>query len=433
MLTLIAIAATAPLHGQVYEANTIKAVDEIVRDIDGTRSIIYAFDVVDSTGFFALDNGVGNLLYFYMPRKTRVRDVETDGTYVYFCGEANGFGMVGLFNWHDVFYASGQIDIIPCTSVSNGTHYIHVTEYTKMDFFPGGARPIFALVGTSVMDEYELLSRTVISSAQQTSPSQWSFQHLYNKDGEITYTDIAALGDAVAAVGSRANNGCYWKAFHQGANFLSSPLNTVFATEIKHTRAEGPSLIVRTGHNRAAVVHHGDGYLTSHYLEEDLATESPFPYEHSFRLLPQSSLPYSNNWEINDLRHDEKLFVLDHADHDSSGNILPWVIELPETSPLPTTHAKTKFTFNPQSLSINSISKLPFLSGFSTPQLFLSSKFPFFIDSPSRCEKHTLLTPVYGVTRFEDILINIDHSTFFVPIITSTPVILEEQRTIKCN
>ena len=432
LLLAVAFSAVPQAAGQVREADSLDAKVAIIRDIDGTNSIIYAFDNTNSLGLFALDDGTGTgLSYFYLPQSLYVKDVETDGTMVYFCGGDGNYGIIGSFDWKDVYYHNGQVMYISCSNPSQDG-FIIVKEYTKMDFFFDGQWLVFALVGNSLTDWALLLNRTVISSAYEQIPGTWHFDHFYNKDGEITYTDIAALDDAVVAVGESYGNGCYWKAFRQVRDFPTQPYDFGHVSEISYTSAEGPSLIARTDHNRAAVAHHGDGTLTTHRLDADLTTGRPVAYSTSYYMSPQSTLPYGSNWILHDLQYNKILYVLDDADHDGTNNIMPWVIDLPVTSSPAATDAKTKFQEMPLSMSVKDGVLLPIMAGISsTPKLRLYD--PLNMTATTPCDDHRQPVPVYGQPIVEDKWISHDNPFFtnypryFLPTIIDTPT------TVICN
>lgn len=427
----MACAITPSAMSQVREADNLDATDEIVRNIKDNYSIIYAFDNTASLGLFALDNGKDLLLYFHLLQKFIVNDFETDGKMVYFCGSYNGFGVIGFFDWYDVFFNGGHVNYVPCMTASAGG-YIVVREYTKMDFFFDGSDLVFALVGNSVIDQLNPLNRTVISSAYMNPTSIWRFDHFYNKDGLITYTDIAALDDAVAVVGHNHGKDCYWKAFKQTIGFPTQPLNLGYATRISYTQAEGPSLIVRTGHNRAAVVHHGEGTLTTHLLEEDFLTERPTDYDHSYYITPQSPLQYSNTWTLYDLRYNNELYAYEEADHAAIGVTEPWVVNLPGTSLSSFMDAKYGFNGHPTSMSISNYSYKPILSGFSsTPWLSVYDPLDMSIYTP--CDSYMQLTPIYGQPVFEDVMVSHDNPYSIVPATNFQPSIIATKLLLICH
>lgn len=431
LLTLVASVAQ-PSMSQVYATSNLEATNEIVRDIDGTRSIIYAFDVNSSTGLFALDDGSGTIRYLYLPQKILVNDVETDGKNIYFCGTDGTYGTIGHFDWDDVYNHAGKISYIPCDQIFNGVYYVYVYDYTKLDFFFENGQVVLSLIGHAIIDQYSFLKRTVISSARMLPPNSWEFCHFYNKDGEITYTDIAALDDVVAAVGNHSGSGCYWKAFRKISHFTQNPLGGNSATQIGfNTTAEGPSLIVHTDLNRAAVAHHGDGTLTVHRLEEDLVSERPVAYEKSYHLLPLSTLPYSIIWTLNDLRYNKELYILEYADHNANGNIEGWVMRLPNTTSPTNIDAKHKFVGVPLSMTINSLTHVPFMSGHNSFKLTFYDQLN--MTNSTSCDHYQSLTPSYWLPSFEDIIISFDSPLYLGRIYYHQPILATEYKNTICN
>lgn len=424
----------SPTKAQVFEANNLQAQDVIVRDIDGTHSIIYGYDPQAQMGFFALDSGKNDFAYFYLTNKMLVRDVEVEGKYVLFCGSMSGVGAIGYFVWEDVFSGTDDVTYIPCWPpyVNQQGYYVEVKEFTKMDWFYDNGVMNFALIGDAVIDQYLFLSRTVITSAWNAGSSMWGFQHFYNKDGEITYTDIAALDDAVVAVGNRSNKGCYWKPFKQGIGFTAMPFHTTWVTRVDYTSAIGPALIVRTGHNRAAAVHHNEmASTTVHRLEQNTSTGLPAAYDHSYYVDPVSPQGYNNKWHLYDLRFNHSLYLLEDADHEASGAYKRWVLDLPESSSPPAFNAQILSVGDQMSMSINGTSYWPYTSGNTGSRLSIYR--PVDMTLSTSCNQNKTLTPQYGDPIIFEEHTSHDEPLYHYPVRTFQPIILHDGYTEICH
>ena len=252
LATALFLLAPLAAWAQVAEVSGVPSKKEIVRSLDGRYSIVYSNDA--GANCFVLDDPYTNPLMFNLPATMLVNDIEVDGDNVFFCGSMGPHGM---------------IDYIVCNSLYASNLYIHVDNYTRMDYFYDNtfSRHVLALVGNSVIDDSLLLSRTVVAAASPTmlyTSSPWSFKYLYNKDGEITYTDIAALDRSVVAVGHHDGRGCFLRTFKKGYDFPSYPYDTAFATEIilDGVSAVGPSLVEGIAPDVVSVVHQGTGTTT---------------------------------------------------------------------------------------------------------------------------------------------------------------------------
>lgn len=428
----LALSAFLPARAQVYEALNLQAQDVIVRNATGNVNIVYGYDPQATNGFFVLDDGSGTIKYFYLNNKMFVKDMEIDGSMVYFCGSLNGNGAIGFFNWTQVFLGSGIVTYIPCITYYNGEYYVHVTEYTKLDFFYDNGNINYALVGNAIIDQYLLLPRTIITSAWPSS-TMWYFCHFYNKDGAITYTDIAALNDAVVAVGDSNGTGCYWKGFRKNHNFTSLPLVTALVDRIDYVVAAGPSLITHLANNEAAVVHHGSGMTTVvHQLEQNFSTGRPQPFDQSYCILPLSPTSYGSQWQLYDLRFKRFLYLLENADHQGNGIFNRWILKLPLGGAPTSFDAQAKLIGDQMSLSVNGVSFFPFTSGASS--LGLLSKYdPIHMSSTTNCNAHTTLTPSYGTPTIFDIWTSHDNPIYVESPRTFPPVIQTDKYQQICN
>ena len=437
---MVALAAAlfllAPLAAwaQVAEVSGVPSKKEIVRSLDGRYSIVYSNDA--GLNCFVLDDPYTQPLRFSLPATMLVNDIEVDGDNVFFCGSMGPHGMVGYFDWRKVFWYNDRVYFTVCNSnYSSEGHYIHIDNYTRMDYFYDitSGRHVLALVGNSVVDDYLLLNRTVVAAASTTTlypPSSWAFRYLYNKDGKITYTDIAALDRSVVAVGHHDGRGCFLRTFKKGYDFPSYPYDTAFATEIilDGVSAVGPSLVEGIAPDVVSVVHQGTGTTTvGHRLFVNPATGVVSAAADSYYFTTMSTV---SSFDLFDLRFNNILYLLEDADHLAVGAKSRWLDMLPTTTSPATIDSHRLLIGSQTSIDVSWQFFKPITAG-SSPSGLLSMYRPLNIGTTTTCSVHHSLGLTYQTPTRERLLVSFNDpdtnyvNYFFQPSIinTTAPVI----------
>ena len=439
---MVALAAAlfllAPLAtwAQVAEVSGVPSKKEIVRSLDGRYSIAYSNDA--GLNCFVLDDPYTQPLRFSLPATMLVNDIEVDGDNVFFCGSMGPHGMIGHFDWKKVFWYNDRVYFTVCNSdYSSEGHYIHIDNYTRMDYFYDitSGRHVLALVGNSVVDDYLLLNRTVVAAASTTTlypPSSWAFRYLYNKDGKITYTDIAALDRSVVAVGHHDGRGCYLRTFKKDDIFPSHPYDTAFATEIllAGVPAVGPSLVEGIAPDVVTVVHQGTGTTTvGHRLFVDPSTGAVSSAANSYYFTTLSAL---SSFDLYDLRFDKELYLLEDADHLAAGVTSRWLDMLPTTTSPAAIDCHRLLIGRQTTLDVNPQNLKPITAG-SSPSGLLSMYRPLNIGTTTTCSVHHSLGLTYLYPTKERLSVSFnDPSQNYTSLPPFLPVIINATAPVIC-
>lgn len=229
------------VEAQVYESSVLSGQGQIVRRASSSEELVY-MKGTNGMGYFVLVEN-GGMAWFELLKGMDVKDFEMDGSMVYFCGSMGSYALVGLFDYDKVFREGGGYEYVVCNSATTiENYYVHVDEFSRLDYFFDNGTLNLALTGSGVVDRLLCLGRDIVTSLN-VSAYGWVFHYYYDRVGQVRYTDIVCRGEEVAAMGTDNDGGSYTaKAFVQKQNFAAYPVEG--ATE---QRVEAPSVDYKPG------------------------------------------------------------------------------------------------------------------------------------------------------------------------------------------
>lgn len=420
-------------EAQVYESSVLSGQGQIVRRASVKEELVYMKDANDMGCFVLVENG--GMVWFELLKGMDVKDFEMDGNMVYFCGSMGSHALVGLFDYDKVFRQGGAYEYVLCNSTTTiENYYVHVDEFSRLDYFYDNGTLNLALIGSGVIDHFLFLNRTLVTSVN-ISGSTWNFHYYYNKDGLIRYTDIACLDSVVVAVGTDSNGyHCTAKAFVQQQNFPLYFLGGATAQRINFTGHGTEPLITRVGVDMAVVTHYIDNHITTvaHRLAFNPVTGDATPYEPSLHYTYHSTLPM-NYFQMYDLRNDhigQYVYVMEYSDM-GTATMTNNVLQIPKIgSPtsLPVIEApvgrQVSFDCN------RMISPRFALAGYGTGGAL---RVYYNMLPPSQCMPDTQMTVIYGMPTIRKVMSNPEAPHFPYQPQDEIPSIHKDSMTNICH
>lgn len=200
---------------QVTELHIGANLNSIVRNVDETTQLIYT-EVSPTESYFVLyHEGHPTADVFRLPSNHspfHIKDVRINEREAYFCGTADGMGMVGKFDIPDVFSGTGQVDYGFLGFTSDNT--VYVDSLCRLELYNAGIRVCMAMVGVA---RYDGMTTSPVVSARLIGTS-WKFYTDAQKD-EYRFTDISCLDDMIVASGTYQDTLYFEKTFQLAPDF----------------------------------------------------------------------------------------------------------------------------------------------------------------------------------------------------------------------
>ena len=325
---LLALAAAPAAAQGIYEA-IVATENSIVRVWQERDVVIYNEESPGKGKFLLYTIGTTSALQIDLPINISVKDFEILGDSLWFCGDSTGTallggkcGVVGLFNIPNTF---AGVDIINYTVLDTFFHnngYISVLSLNRLDLFPYALDTMMAMTGGSFIDNDSTKKRSTVVSARLQSSGFWQICALIDRDSTIIFTDIAAFGNKVIAVGTSVDGtGLITKSFYQSVYFPRSPIISNYGDSIALLSPIGKALISHLNDNEAAIVQLDENaYTLLHML--DFSTGSAVPSMPT-RITDDPNYPYDPEWDLKEIRYNtqtDNISVLEYGIVPPGGN-----------------------------------------------------------------------------------------------------------------
>lgn len=331
------------------------------------------------SAFYLYQTGLNTAEYFHVPFIVNDMEIWEDSV-VFFCGRAEGYGVMGRFNIMDVFSYNFPINYA-VTNISPSAPYVgtlDVVDLTRLTLFLGTTpnTVVMAMVCRERLDAYPNEIRSGVMGAVFDPSGWWPMSVYYNKDGVMRYHDIEALDDMVVATMTDTNNlGCYVRPFDKNNYFFpNTPFASYGGDEIVLRRPMGPPQITKWRDNMTAVVQFDQiSGLITHFLEFDATTGIASAISPS--ALVFTSTGYQNgNCGFNGACFDairKTLYVLGTMSQMGNGLLNRWLLEIQgvDTTSHMLIHWLTES--KPFSMDMGGLSHRPVVSGSSDSGDFL--------------------------------------------------------------
>jgi hypothetical protein len=200
---------------QVTELHIGANLNSIVRNVNETTQLIYT-EVSPTESYFVLHHeGQPTADVFRLPSNYspfHIKDVRINKREAYFCGTADGMGMVGKFNIPNVFSGTGQVDYGFLDFTYDST--VYVESLRRLELYNVGNQVCMAMVGVA---RYDGMTTCPVVSAHLIGTT-WHFCTDAQKD-EYRFTDISCLDDMIVASGTYQDTLYFEKTFQLAPDF----------------------------------------------------------------------------------------------------------------------------------------------------------------------------------------------------------------------
>lgn len=192
---LLLLLALFPLS--LFAQTTIKQApffpsnNSIIRNYDSKIDIVYC-DNNDSSSFMHIDHSTNNVICVKMPDDLKVNDFEIDGKKLYFCGNKQGYGFVGMFKITDFFFGTGNMQyyhINSGISADQGVDYI--TDLKRLEFTYYSTELHLLMIGEGYHGESGKTTHDCIMDMWFPSISSLRFKYTIEDTGYLSYDDVA--------------------------------------------------------------------------------------------------------------------------------------------------------------------------------------------------------------------------------------------------
>ena len=376
---------------QVWKVPGIYAKDAIVRSVNDSLTLLYAYDGGVADRFLVYD-GSPTVSSFKAPAGLIVHDVAVLDGFAYFCGEIGGHGVVGFFNVVDA-YVNGITDMnyTDLSSDFDSVMCLNALSLSRLDVFRVGSMVCIAAIGTSTIGCLNPYSSSIILSAiLPAGGATWNCHYYFSKDPWLHFSDIACLDDLIVVAGCDINSrDCYLKAFHRVVGFVQwmNSLTPGFAWKVDAVPAMGPVLLEKIK---------SDVFVASQFSKSRVSTVlhrlevstlgSLFAFD-STTITSPSTLDYSGYpWELHDMAYDAQsasIHLLEMSDPAITHNgFESWLFSFPLSATPAPVDATLLTQGNQFSLDLSAGTSLPITSGQAS-----TGEFGFY-DGVTSAESH---------------------------------------------
>lgn len=165
--------------------------NSIIRNYDSKIDIVYC-DNNDSSSFMHIDHSTNNVICVKMPDDLIVNDFEIDGRELYFCGNKQGYGFVGMFEINDFFFGTRTMQYHHMnTGIGTGQTPDYITDFKRLDFAYYDTAVHLLMIGEGYHGDSGKTMHDCIMDMWFFTSNALAFEYTIEDTGYLSYDDVA--------------------------------------------------------------------------------------------------------------------------------------------------------------------------------------------------------------------------------------------------
>ncbi len=175
----------------IKEISSVPSQQSIIRNYTDSVDIVYC-DSKDSACFMYVDHATNSVKCTRLPDDVKVNDFEIDQRELYFCGNKQGYGFVGMFNITDFFFGTGNMQYYHMNSgISTNQSIDYITNLKRLDFTYYDTAVHLLMIGEGYHSESGKTTHDCIMDMWFYTSNALAFEYTIEDTGYLSYDDVA--------------------------------------------------------------------------------------------------------------------------------------------------------------------------------------------------------------------------------------------------
>ncbi|MCR5588556.1 MAG: hypothetical protein K6F72_02965 [Bacteroidales bacterium] len=190
----------------VYEAYGIISMNSIIRSYDQDIDIVYNDNGLRS--FLHVNRTTGSIVEAQIPNLQAVADmeIERNENKVYFCGQYSGNPVIGRFSINNLFFGTGQVEIIPINITPpidyNGPTGAMKPQKLEVQYINSADIHVYIIGYAELTVPNYPPGYTVLYDAMYNG-TIWDIEHLHEPGGNYLFYDLTVTNNFLMMFGEK--------------------------------------------------------------------------------------------------------------------------------------------------------------------------------------------------------------------------------------